>query len=215
MPQLLLRATAIGPRGAPPIVRGDDWSAAQLELSRALGQGCLHGDAPSPSPIEARECFSVKALTAHRPPTAWTSQTGARGPWLAETCSSCSHGYSATSGRRPAMRGLRDRRTGRRPPPSRSGCPVVLAAQGGFAVGSDEMLVFEAMQDSHVVMVRPECPHRGRLRRLKRRTRDRRALETRERLVALLALRYGESSNDERIVRVLAWRVSRRTWVAG
>ena len=48
---------------APPIVRGDDWSAAQLELSRALGQGCLHRHAPSPSPIEARECFRVNAAT--------------------------------------------------------------------------------------------------------------------------------------------------------
>ena len=54
-------------RGAPPIVRGDDWSAAQLELSRALAQGCLHRHAPSTSAIEARERFRVEACVGPHP----------------------------------------------------------------------------------------------------------------------------------------------------
>ena len=67
--------TAVGQRGAPPIVRGDDWSAAQLELSRALGQGCLHRHAPSPGAIEAGERFRVEAR-AETPPAAPRSPPG-------------------------------------------------------------------------------------------------------------------------------------------
>src|ERR1700733_5846528 len=61
----------------------------------------------------------------------------------------------------------------------------------------DEILVLEAKPDWRRVMVRPDCPGRGRLRCSKRRTRHRRVHETLEQVVASLALRCVESPEHD------------------